>query len=137
MNDDQRFKNILLKKELIAQIYYFNNSGGIIFPTPDLQEMQCGYGQVSERKVIKPHIHKNIKRNIENTSEFIYIINGQMEVTFLSPKGKIITTEKIQPGEAFLQFKGGHKITFSANTRYFELKQGPYLGNAIDKATIN
>tara|TARA_B100000212_G_scaffold215974_1_gene163390 strand:- start:644 stop:1057 length:414 start_codon:yes stop_codon:yes gene_type:complete len=133
---EERFKNIIFKDDLIAQIYNFNISGNLIFPTPESKEMQCGFGDVIQEKEIKPHIHKKVLRNIKNTSEFIYIIEGEMDVYFLDSNGVNIANEKIVSGQAFLQFYGGHKIIIKSNTRYFELKQGPYLGKELDKNLI-
>ena len=106
MGSSERYKNILNDGILIAQIFNFNTEGEVIFPSPESQEMQCGFGK------------------------------GEMHVTFLNEQGLVVTNEIIRPGNAFLQFVGGHKIKFMANTRYFEIKQGPYLGNQKDKFLI-
>ena len=108
-----------------------------MFPTPENCELQFGIGVINEEKIFKPHIHKDTKRVIYNTSEFIYVIDGEMLIEILAPNEDLVLTLKIKKNEGFLQFYGGNKIVASKNTRYFEIKQGPYNGQDFDKRLIN
>ena len=123
-------------KNLMAQIYDLNSEAGVLFPTPATAELQCGFGQVLEHVDIAPHIHNKVERRIFNTSEFILVILGSMEVEFISSSGMILEKRVLTALEGFLQFSGGHKITISKGTRYIELKQGPYLGKEKDKTVL-
>tara|TARA_X000001036_G_scaffold398591_1_gene401603 strand:+ start:8110 stop:8526 length:417 start_codon:yes stop_codon:yes gene_type:complete len=130
-------QNIFYQTSLIAQKFKINEVSESIFPTPNTCEFQFGVGVVKETKFFKPHIHKNAKRNISNTSEFIYVVNGKMTIEILSPSEEFVETVTINENEGFLQFFGGHKIVASENTRYFEIKQGPYNGQDFDKRLID
>ncbi len=118
---------------MIAQVFNFSISGPVIFPTPESAEMQCGFGEVLVEKNIPPHVHNINKRNTKNTSEFIFVLEGRMDITVLDCSGVVIDQVSILPQNGFLQFVGGHKIKIIKGTKYFELKQGPYLGQSLDK----
>ena len=124
---DHRLQDIIKDGLLVAQIFDIDCPGPVIFPTPDSAEMQCGFGEVKDQKFIKPHVHNIVDRETHNTSEFIYVISGQMDVIFLDMEGHRICEASIMSGHGFLQYIGGHKITIYAGTRYFELKQGPSI----------
>lgn len=134
---DTRVRDIRADEVLLAQVFDFDTAGPVIFPTPESAEMQCGFGQVDTDKAIKPHVHNIVERETRNTSEFIYVIAGEMRIVFLDPAGAPVAREAIRPGQGFLQYVGGHEITISAGTRYFELKQGPYLGHVKDKTVLD
>lgn len=130
-------ENIFHDNKLIAQKFIINEVSESTFPTPDYCELQFGIGVVNEKKFFQPHIHKDAKRVIHNTSEFIYVIDGEMLIEILAPNESLVEILKIKKNEGFLQFFGGHKIVANKNTRYFEIKQGPYNGQDFDKRLIN
>ncbi len=131
-----RVRDITFGKVLVAQIFDMDTPGPVIFPTPGEVEMQCGFGEVTEDRHIQPHVHNTVERQISNTSEFIYVIAGRMDLVFLDLRGQPISEAEIRAGQGFLQYVGGHKITITAGTRYFELKQGPYFGQVKDKTLL-
>jgi hypothetical protein len=131
-----RVRDIRAGEMLLAQVFDFDVAGPVIFPTPESAEMQCGFGQVDTDKAIKPHVHNIVERQTFNTSEFIFVIAGEMLIVFLDPAGAFVARASIGPGQGFLQYVGGHEITILAGTRYFELKQGPYLGHVKDKTLL-
>lgn len=118
---------------LIAQVFDINSMKGINFPTPESASFQFGFGQIVEKKVLTPHIHKRVKREIETTSEFLYVIQGQMIIDVLDEKKRVIDKVILKENMALLQFIGGHKIEIAPGTKYFEIKQGPYYGRDFDK----
>jgi hypothetical protein len=125
--------NIFSGNDLIAQVYDLNQISETNFPTPNNTSFQFGYGKILSDKQYNPHIHKRVKREIETTSEFIYIISGQMDIEILDEKHNTVQLLCIKSNMGFLQFFGGHKIKMKAGTNFFEIKQGPYIGKAFDK----
>ena len=75
-----KFKDIKFDENLIAQVYDTNSIDNTIFPTPASNEMQFGVGIAAEDKTLKTHIHKVVKREIFNTSEFLFVISGLMTI---------------------------------------------------------
>jgi hypothetical protein len=129
-------KDIFDGDKLIAQIYELNKADGTSFPTPESATFQFGVGVNKDDKVYKSHIHKNAKREIETTSEFLYVVDGVMEVDILDESAKIIEKVELKDNMGLLQFFGGHAIRTKAGTKYFELKQGPYFGRDFDKFDV-
>jgi|SaaInlStandDraft_4_1057021.scaffolds.fasta_scaffold108483_1 hypothetical protein len=136
---DQLGKNLDVKNvfdnqgELIAQIYNIKEMNSSCFPTPEHFTFQFGYGQVSDEKELRPHIHKKLSRELTNTAEFIFVIDGSMFINVLDEGANEIASVTLKSDMCLLQHKGGHKISIAKNTRYFEIKQGPYFGNDRDK----
>lgn len=127
-------KNLFDKEgELIAQIYNLKQFNSSCFPTPDYFTLQFGYGQVSDRKELRTHIHKKLSRELTNTAEFIFVFEGNMFISVLDESANKIASITLKNNMCLLQHKGGHKISIAKNTRYFEIKQGPYFGNDRDK----
>ena len=121
---------------LIAQVYDMNAMNGINFPTPESATFQFGFGQIYENKILVPHIHKRVKREIETTSEFLYLIRGEMIIDVLDEEERFIEKVILKDNMALLQFIGGHKIEIKSGTKYFEIKQGPYYGRDFDKFNV-
>ncbi len=134
---DLRVRKVTDGDLLIAQVFNVSQPGPVIFPTPDSAEMQCGFGWVDSERLVPPHVHNRIPRQTHNTSEFIYVIDGSMDVVFLNPEGAVVDRAHVGSRQGFLQFVGGHKITIAAGTNYLELKQGPYFSHKKDKTILS
>ena len=130
-------QNFFYKKKLIAQKFNFTDIVETTFPTPPQCEFQLGIGIINDSKIFETHIHKKVDRKIKNTSEFIYVVVGKMTIEILANDQIHVKTVKIKKNEGFLQFFGGHKIKAISQTRYFEIRQGPYFGREIDKYILN
>jgi hypothetical protein len=122
---------------IIAQSFDLNTFEGTIFPTSEDKPMQFGYSQTSENRSIKKHIHNEIERTLKGTSEFIYVISGKMTIEVFDQNGTYIDLVILQKNQALLQFVGGHSFEIDAGTKFFEIKQGPYLGVDKDKSYEN
>jgi hypothetical protein len=120
----------------IAHVYDLSGAAGSSFPTPPTFPLQFGVGHASALRVVPSHVHIPCQRTLTETAEFIFVMDGQMDVVFLDDDGAVIGEHSFTPQMAFLQVSGGHTITFHAGTRYFELKQGPYLGRDADKRDV-
>lgn len=131
------YTDIKKNDQLIGQIYNFNNIETIGFPTPLDECFQLGFGYITEDKQFVPHIHKKVRREVEKTSEFLYVISGEIIIDIYDEHEEFVSNIVLQDGMGLLQFTGGHKILMKKNTKYFELKQGPYLGRNVDKYELS
>lgn len=120
----------------IAHVYDLAGFEGTSFPSPEGFSMQFGVGHTPQMRVVPAHVHVSCPRTVDVTAEFIFVLSGRMDVVFLDEDGGPIAEQSFTPQMAFMQVLGGHKITFHPGTRYFELKQGPYLGRYADKRDI-
>ena len=126
-------RDIVSDHKLIGQLYDMNAVEGVSFPTPDYATFQFGYGVINSDKKLVPHIHKQVERIIHTTSEFLYVISGEMTISIYDEKEKIVDNIVLRENMGLMQFIGGHDIQIKRDTRYFEIKQGPYLGKNVDK----
>ena len=125
------------KNELVAHIYDLNDIKENIFPTPANKAFQFGCSFEKNDRTIKTHIHKKNKRIINSTTEFIYVIKGSMFLKIYDENEIFLKEITLNENMALLQFCGGHSILIKKNTKYFELKQGPYKGRDYDKYDLN
>ena len=132
----RRVRSVVANGTLVAQIYDLNCVGGMLFPTPADAEMQCGFGHVPNRRFVKPHVHNRLARQTNNTSEFIFVMAGSISAVFYDEQGREIDTAVLASGMALLQFIGGHSFVIEPDTKYIEVKQGPYYGNVTDKSWL-
>lgn len=130
-------KDIKKSEILIAQVYDLNSMIGTLFPTPSDSNFQFGFSAVQEDKELTPHIHKKVHRKIDTTSEFLYVVLGEIQIDVFDDKEQFLEKVILKDNMGFLQFIGGHKISIRAKTKFFEIKQGPYYGRDFDKYEIN
>jgi len=124
-------------KGIFVQIYNLAEAQETTFATPSSFTFQVGFAANKDAKVYQPHIHTNVERVIKGTAEFIFLVQGFMDVVFLDELANRCATVTLRPQMAFLQIRGGHAITTHSNTKFFELKQGPYLGRDLDKYPVD
>lgn len=121
---------------LVAHIYDTNLMEGYCFPTADDDFFQFGFSHNIEEKDLRPHIHKEITREVTKTTEFIFVLDGKIDMDVLSDDAQKITHVSLTKGLGILQFSGGHDILIHKKTKYFEIKQGPYFGPDSDKVIL-
>jgi hypothetical protein len=129
-------RDIISDSQLIGQLYDMKAAEGFSFPTPDRATFQIGYGVIKFDKNFVPHIHKQVERIIYTTSEFLYVISGEMTISIYDEKEKFVDKIVLHENMGLMQFIGGHDIQIKRDTRYFEIKQGPYLGRNVDKYNL-
>ncbi len=134
--NESAINKIYFKEKLIAFLFNSNEISKTEFVSDPNDFFQLGLGYIKDKVSLESHVHKKIDRNINETSEFIYVVNGKMDIEILDLDGTFVSSVEVKAGYGFLQYFGGHKITIDADTKYFELKQGPYLGHAFDKDIV-
>lgn len=105
---------------------------GVNFVTSGTENLEVGLMKHEKGKVITPHVHNNIRREIYGTQEVLYIKNGKILVEFYD-------NEKIKCGEIIIEEEqlivltgGAHGFFIIEDTEMIEVKNGPYAGE-LDK----
>lgn len=106
---------------------------GVKFLTPISFPLQIGLIEHPKDKQIRPHIHRDLKYDINIAQEFLYIEKGRIEVTIYDNKWEIIKTAILKAGDFILFTAGGHSLITLKKTRIIEIKQGPYPGDKLAK----
>ena len=100
------------------------------FLTPDHFGQQMGVIVYKAGEEIKPHVHLPITRQVEGTTECIIVREGSCEIDIFNSDRKLIAVRSLTQGTIILLLGGGHGFRMNADTILFEVKQGPYAGDA-------
>lgn len=103
---------------------------GIHFFTPNDFSQQLAYMSHPAGKVIEPHVHNPIPRNVRYTLEVLFIKRGRLRVDFYTDDKKYIESRVLIAGDVILLATGGHGFEVLEELEMIEVKQGPYVGDA-------
>ena len=102
-----------------------------VFLTSPEEKQQVGFVVYPGGGTIKRHFHKPLKREIQGTSEVLFVQRGLCEVDLYDTHGedrKLVTTRTLATGDVIILVNGGHGFRVLEDTVFLEVKQGPYLG---------
>jgi mannose-6-phosphate isomerase-like protein (cupin superfamily) len=102
---------------------------GIHFFTPDDLSQQLAYMHHPAGKVIDPHVHNPVSRNVQYTQEVLFIKRGRLRVDFYDNEQAYIESRILSAGDVILLATGGHGFEVLDEIEMFEVKQGPYAGD--------
>jgi mannose-6-phosphate isomerase-like protein (cupin superfamily) len=123
------FEEIKINNEILAIIVRSNFSqNGIKFFTPDDFSQQLAYMSHPAGKVIDPHVHNPVKREVHFTKEILFIRSGILRVDFYDDCKNYIDSRQLGAGDVLLLASGGHGFEVIEDVEMFEVKQGPYAG---------
>jgi mannose-6-phosphate isomerase-like protein (cupin superfamily) len=115
--------------QLLAIILPRNfEQSGIHFLTSNELTQQLAYMCHPAGKVIKPHIHVSVPRQVEYTSEVLFIKRGKVRVDFFDNNQNYLESRILETGDTMLLVKGGHGFEALEELEMIEVKQGPYAG---------
>lgn len=105
---------------------------GISFVTPNDFSQQLAYMHHPAGKIIEPHVHNPVKREISHTQEVLLIKRGRLRVDFYTDAREYLHSRVLQAGDVILLATAGHGFEVLEEVQMFEVKQGPYAGE-MDK----
>lgn len=103
---------------------------GIQFFTPHEFSQQLAYMRHPAGKLIAPHVHNVVSRNISYTQEVLVIKRGTMRVDFYDRARTYLESRILKAGDIILLAAGGHGFEVLEEIEMVEIKQGPYAGDA-------
>ncbi|MCP2731571.1 cupin domain-containing protein [Limnofasciculus baicalensis] len=101
---------------------------GIKFFTPNSLSQQLAYMNHPAGKVIQPHVHNPVSREVFYTQEVLFIRKGKLRVDFYTQDQQYIDSRLLQVGDVILLIAGGHGFEAIEDLEMIEVKQGPYVG---------
>ncbi|WP_414583597.1 hypothetical protein [Scytonema sp. PCC 10023] len=126
-------EQITYHNQLLALIISRNfNEPGIHFLTPGQLSQQLAYMRHQVGKVILPHVHNPVPREVEYTQEVLVIKKGKLRVDFYNNEQQYLESSILESGDVILLVTGGHGFEIIEETEMIEVKQGPYVGE-LDK----
>jgi mannose-6-phosphate isomerase-like protein (cupin superfamily) len=102
---------------------------GIHFVTSNEESQQLAYMHHPAGKVIAPHVHNPVQRDVHYTKEVLVIKKGKLRVDFYNEKQVYLESRILYKGDVILLSEGGHGFEIIDETEMFEIKQGPYAGD--------
>lgn len=101
---------------------------GISFFTPDDYSQQLAFMSHPKGKVIQPHVHNAVKREVLYTKEVLVLRKGRLRVDFYTEERDYVSSSTLEGGDVILLALGGHGFEVLEDVEMFEIKQGPYAG---------
>ena len=122
-------EKIIHKGDLLALIisHEFKEDGIHFFTDEDFSQ-QLAYMNHPAGKIIQPHVHNPVKREVFYTQEVLLIKSGKLRVDFYSEEQKYLESRNLVSGDVILLIKGGHGFKVLEELEMIEVKQGPYRG---------
>jgi|HubBroStandDraft_6_1064221.scaffolds.fasta_scaffold338753_2 hypothetical protein len=101
---------------------------GIRFFTPNDFSQQLACMCHPAGKVILPHVHNPVPRQVQYTLEVLLIKYGKVRVDFYDLNEQYLESRILFTGDVILLAAGGHGFEMLEETEMIEVKQGPYAG---------
>jgi len=122
-------KRIKHKNILMAVIIPASHSNpGIEFFTPDDFSQQLAFMQHPAGKIIPPHVHNLVQREVHFTQEALFVRRGKLRIDFYDNDQHYIESRVLETGDVILLASGGHGFEALGPVEIIEVKQGPYVG---------
>ena len=80
-------------------------------------------------KVIPPHVHNPVAREVQYTLEVLFLKKGKMRVDFYDTNKHYLESHLLGSGDVILLITGGHGFEVLEEIEMYEVKQGPYAGD--------
>ena len=106
------------------------NKPGITFFTPDDLSQQLAYMNHPTGKIILPHVHNPVPREVHYTQEVLVLRKGKLRVDFYTDKQEYLFSRILSAGDVILLATGGHGFEVLEEIEMLEIKQGPYAGES-------
>ena len=113
---------------LLAIIISAFSQSGVHFFTPNSLSQQLAYMRHPAGKLILPHVHNKVKREVYYTQEVLVIKKGKLRVDFYSEQQQYLESRVLVEGDVILLVMGGHGFEVLEEVEMIEVKQGPYVG---------
>jgi mannose-6-phosphate isomerase-like protein (cupin superfamily) len=101
---------------------------GVNFVTPDNFSQQLAFIRHSPGRLIEPHVHNRVQREVRTTQEVLIVKKGRLKVDFYDDSWTVVASRELVAGDVILLAEGGHGFEILEELEMIEVKQGPYAG---------
>jgi len=101
---------------------------GIHFLTENALTEQLAFMSHPTGKLIAPHVHNPVPREVQFTLEVLFIRKGRLRVDFYDTEQNYLESRDLGAGDVILLMQGGHGFEVLEEVEMIEVKQGPYVG---------
>lgn len=126
---NEMIEKISHKGQLLAIIVRARfDEPGIHFFTPNTLSQQLAFMRHPAGKIIAPHVHTPVPREVHFTQEVLVIRKGRLRVDFYGDDREYLHSRELGSGDIVLLATGGHGFEVLEEIEMIEVKQGPYAG---------
>lgn len=123
-------EHILKGDQLLAIIIRSDfKASGVHFFTPGDFSQQLAYMSHPAGKVIDPHVHNLVQREVRYTQEVLLLRRGRLKVDFYDDGRNFVESSVLEAGDVILLASGGHGFQALEEIEMIEVKQGPFAGD--------
>ncbi len=110
---------------------------GLTFFTEDDDFLQVGSWKYAMGKKLPAHNHNRVERLSERTQELVYVLRGRMKASIYDESDRLLQECILATGDFLVCFSGGHGYEIlEDDTIVLEVKNGPYVGAALDRRRL-
>lgn len=84
----------------------------------------------------EPHLHKAVSRVINDLQQMFVVQKGVVAVELYDDAGELLREVTLRTGDAIVLIHGVHAIRVLEDMQCISVKQGPFLGNEMDKVVV-
>jgi hypothetical protein len=91
-----------------------------------------------EAGFIEPaHFHHPVQRSVNDLQQMLVVQRGKVAVDFFTAEGEKFHEITLQTGDAVNLVHGAHAVRVLEDMQCVSVKQGPFLGEQLDKVLID
>ena len=110
---------------------------GLKFFSEDGDYEQVGTWGYNNGKVLLPHTHNEVSREVLWTQEVLYVRRGRLRADVFDTSDNKVAELEAACGDILILLRGGHGYQILEDgTQVLEVKNGPYLGADADRRRL-
>jgi hypothetical protein len=82
------------------------------------------------------HYHKAVERTISDLQQMMVVQSGVVDVLLYDDERRLFQTVRLNKGDAIVLVHGIHAIEVIEDLQALSVKQGPFLGDEVDKVPV-
>lgn len=110
--------------------------GTTMFFSPPESSFQFGLLAHDANFVEPPHLHKPVRRVVEDLQQMFIVQRGKVEIMLYDDSKKLLEAVILNPGDAIVLIHGIHSLRVIEDMQCISVKQGPFLGTENDKINV-
>jgi hypothetical protein len=83
-----------------------------------------------------PHYHRPFSRTIDDLQQMFVVQRGVVAINLYDDDGHLLEEVILRAGDAIVLIHGVHAIRVIEDLQAISVKQGPFLGDAMDKVEV-
>lgn len=107
---------------------------GLNFFSADDDFIQVGVWGYDAGKELAAHIHNEVERKVLWTQEVLFVRTGRIRSRIFDTSERKVAEIDVCAGDIIILLRGGHGYEILEDgTQVLEIKNGPYVGPALDR----